>query len=105
MTLHSLDTPTRNDPWARDLATECVRFVLNAQPQPDVACRVMNLLAMQYLMAHHAHLQVQHGVLRLELEVAQVSWHRAQLIAQRMRGLVDVDDVVLEAVRPMAALA
>ncbi|MFF7707439.1 hypothetical protein [Pseudomonas sp. NPDC007930] len=105
MTLHTLDTPSRQDPWGKAQALTRVRFRLTAQAQPDVPCRVLNLLAMQYLMAEQAQWQVSQGQLNLELEVAEVSWHRAQLIAERMRGLVDVAAVTLEEARPLAALA
>lgn len=105
MTLHCLDLPTRPDPWGRDPTLETVRFTLRAEPQPDVACRVLNLLAMQYLMAHHAQLRVEYGLLTLELEVPGVSWHRAELLAHRMRALVDVEHVTLDAVHPLAAMA
>lgn len=38
-------------------------------------------------------------VLNVEIEIAGLSWHRAELIAQKMRNLICVDEVRLQLVR------
>lgn len=93
-TLHSLNA--RPNVWAADNATLTVCMRITAEPENDVPCRVLNLLAMQYLMADKVEMAVTAGNLNIELRVPGITWHRAEVIAQRMRGLIAVAQVELE---------
>lgn len=94
-TLHNLNA--RPDVWAADNATLTVCMRITAEAQTDVPCRVLNLLAMQYLMADNVEMAVAADRLNIELHVPGITWHRAEVIAQRMRGLIAVAQVELEA--------
>lgn len=59
-------------------------------------CRVLNLFAMQYLIPHQINVLQQDDVLEIDIEVMALTWHRAQVIAEKMRSLINVCSVGLE---------
>ncbi|MET1079267.1 MAG: hypothetical protein ABWY06_14745 [Pseudomonas sp.] len=87
--------PQRPDPWAGP-ARERVCFRIVAEPETDILCRLLNGFAQQSLLPSHVELQRQGPLLTIEISQPDVSWHRAELIAQRMRGLIDVRSVLLQ---------
>lgn len=93
-------TPLRADVWAASAAHSQVRFSLMIEAEPDSLCRVLNLFALQFLTPHQLHMTQQDDLLALELAIGGLSWHRAELIAQKMRNLICVCDVRLDAEKP-----
>ncbi|PPS62993.1 hypothetical protein [Pseudomonas sp. BRM28] len=98
--LDSPVTPLRSDVWAANAAHSSVRYSLQVEAEPDSLCRVLNLFALQFLTPHQVQMQQQNDLLNLEIGVAGLSWHRAELIAQKMRNLICVAQVSVE---PLAA--
>lgn len=90
--------PQRPDTWAADNAHCCARFEVLIEAEADSLCRVLNLFAMQYLIPHKINVLQQDDVLGIEIEVTGLTWHRAQVIAQKMRSLINVCSVDLEQV-------
>jgi hypothetical protein len=88
----------RADVWAAASATTRVHYRLAAEIEADVLCRVLNLFAMQYLIPQQVKAQQLGDTLVVEVELAGVSWHRAQVIAEKMRNLISVFEV---SVQPM----
>lgn len=95
-TLHAIeDCLPRPDVWAAGSPATAVRFQLVAEAVADIPCRLLNLFAMQYLVAHRIEMQREDDLLHIELELHEVTWHRAEVIAQKMRNLVEVFSVEL----------
>ncbi|HGY9627224.1 hypothetical protein WCE02_05175 [Pseudomonas juntendi] len=99
------DTPQRIDTWAANAAHATVRYRLQAEAEPDSLCRVLNLFALQFLTPHSVHVQQQDDVLGIEVGVGGLSWHRAEVIAQKLRNLVCVGEVSLENLPRITGLA
>ena len=68
---------------------------LQAEAEPDSLCRVLNLFALQFLTPHHVQVSQQDDWLAIEIGIGGLSWHRAEVIAQKLRNLVCVGDVSL----------
>lgn len=94
--LNSPVTPLRTDVWAATAAHSSVRYRVQVEAEPDSLCRVLNLFALQFLTPHQVSMQQHDDLLNLEIGVADLSWHRAELIAQKMRNLICVAEVSLE---------
>ncbi|MCW2269149.1 hypothetical protein D3C77_118470 [compost metagenome] len=89
-------TPLREDVWAASTAHSNVRYHLQVEAEPDSLCRVLNLFALQFLTPHKVQMKQQDELLEVEIDITGLSWHRAELIAQKMRNLICVDDVRLQ---------
>ncbi|GAB0064237.1 hypothetical protein IBA8401_52720 [Pseudomonas syringae] len=61
-------------------------------------CQVLNLFAMQYLIPDQLSAVQQENLLLIDLQVSRLSWHRAQVIGEKMRNLIDVCSVEVEQV-------
>lgn len=61
-------------------------------------CQVLNLFAMQYLIPDQLSAVQQENLLLINLQVSRLSWHRAQVIGEKMRNLIDVCSVEVEQV-------
>ncbi|WP_442110626.1 hypothetical protein [Pseudomonas sp. NUPR-001] len=92
-------TPLRDDVWAVGSAQRCVHYQLQVEAEPDSLCRVLNLFALQFLTPHKVQMTQSGDVLAVDIEIAGLSWHRAELIAQKMRNLICVDEVHLALVQ------
>ena len=80
-------------------------YQLQAEAESDSLCRVLNLFALQCLTPHGVQMQQQAALLHIDIAIDGLSWHRAQLIAQKMRNLICVCEValrtaLLEPIRP-----
>jgi len=73
-----------------------VRYHLQAEAEPDTLCRVLNLFALQFLTPHSVQVSQQEDLLDVEIGIGGLSWHRAEVIAQKLRNLVCVAEVSLE---------
>ncbi|MCV9921496.1 MULTISPECIES: hypothetical protein [Pseudomonas] len=89
------DTLPRTDAWAASAAHSSVRYQLQAEAEPDSLCRVLNLFALQFLTPTSVQMSQQGDWLDIEIGIGGLSWHRAEVIAQKLRNLVCVADVEL----------
>ncbi|MDO7903645.1 hypothetical protein ACE1YR_20915 [Pseudomonas sp. K1(2024)] len=94
--LERQETPARSDAWAASVHLTEVRYRLDIEAEPDSLCRVLNLFALQFLTPHSVQVCQHDDVLHVEIGIAGLSWHRAGVIAQKMRNLVCVGEVLLE---------
>ena len=70
-------------------------YQLQVEPDSDSLCRILNLFALQCLLPHGVQMRQQADLLLVEIAIDGLSWHRAQLIAQKMRNLICVCEVVM----------
>lgn len=100
--MHLLDTantaPLRPDAWSASNIQCRATYQVLAESEPDVLCRVLNLFAMQYLIPHDVSVVREEGLLRLEVQVEALTWHRAQVIGEKMRNLINVCSVDVQPV-------
>ncbi|RMS16968.1 hypothetical protein ALP38_01033 [Pseudomonas amygdali pv. sesami] len=86
----------RPDNWSSSKAACCARYQIVAAAEPALLCQVLNLFAMQYLIPDQLSVARQEQTLLIGLQVASLSWHRAQVIGEKMRNLIDVCSVEVE---------
>ncbi|MBM3104973.1 hypothetical protein IIE18_07490 [Pseudomonas sp. V1] len=91
--------PMREDVWAAGSIHSCVHYQLQVDAEPDSLCRILNLFALQFLTPHKMLMNQEDDLLKVEIEIAGLSWHRAELIAQKMRNLICVAEVHLQLAR------
>ncbi|WDY58236.1 hypothetical protein [Pseudomonas sp. PSKL.D1] len=95
--MNALERPLpRSDAWAANASHSTVCYQLQAEAEPDTLCRVLNLFALQFLTPHSVQVCQQDDWLDIEVAIGGLSWHRAEVIAQKMRNLVCVAQVSLE---------
>lgn len=95
--MNALERPLpRSDAWAANTSHSSVSYRLQAEAEPDTLCRVLNLFALQFLTPHTVQVSQQEDLLDIEIGIGGLSWHRAEVIAQKMRNLVCVGEVTLE---------
>ncbi|UZS73003.1 hypothetical protein OQB66_01270 [Pseudomonas syringae] len=88
----------RPDSWSSSNAQCCARYRVCAEAEPALLCQVLNLFAMQYLIPDQLSAVQQESLLLIDLQVCRLSWHRAQVIGEKMRNLIDVCSVEVEQV-------
>ncbi|CAM3819159.1 hypothetical protein CCOS865_05465 [Pseudomonas reidholzensis] len=106
--MNALERPhtlPRADAWAASAAHSNVRYRLLAEAEPDSLCRVLNLFALQFLTPNSVQMSQQGEWLDLEIGIGGLSWHRAEVIAQKLRNLVCVADVQLANLPQLQELA
>ena len=86
----------RPDVWAANSPHARVHYQILAQAEPDLLCRLLNLFAMQYLIPQQVSVLQQNRMLMVEVQLDDLSWHRAQVIAEKIRNLIDVCSVTLQ---------
>jgi hypothetical protein len=89
-------SPQRSDAWSASNGQCCVRYQILVEAEPDSLCRLLNLFAMQYLIPQQVGVLRQDDMLLVDVQIDQLTWHRAQVIAEKMRSLINVDSVELE---------
>ncbi|WP_434560104.1 hypothetical protein [Pseudomonas sp. Z4-20] len=100
--------PTRADVW-HTANTHCrVQFQLLGEAEPDLPCRVLNLFALQGLTLDAAQIERHDDLLSMAILLGGVSWHRAQVLAEKLRNLisicaVDVQDAEVARAGPVQA--
>ena len=100
--------PSRADVWHAGNAHCQVHYQLLAEAEPDLLCRALNLFALQFLVPLQVNVQRQDELLALEIVIDGLSWHRAEVIAEKLRNLISVCSVQLKTIDsqwPAAALA
>ena len=95
--LEALNTPpARTDAWNASNAHCRVRYQILAEAEPDLLCRALNLFALQLLTPEQVNVQRQDDWLSIEIVIDGLSWHRAQVIAEKLRNLISVCSVELQ---------
>ena len=87
--------PTRADVWNVSNAHCLAQYQILAEAEPDLLVRVLNLFALQFLTPHSVQVSQQDDWLDIEIGIGGLSWHRAEVIAQKLRNLVCVGEVSL----------
>ncbi|TVT86484.1 hypothetical protein [Pseudomonas sp. H3(2019)] len=91
------NTPTRADVWNVSNAHCRVHYQLLAEAEPDVLCRALNLFALQFLVPQQVNVLRDDDLLSIGIVMDGLSWHRAQVIAEKLRNLISVCSVELQA--------
>ena len=101
--LEAVHPSTRPDVWANNAAPCAVRFCIQAEAEADVLCRVLNLFALQQLVPRHVEVMRDDDSFSISIVSDEQSWHRAQVIGEKLRNLVSVFDMTLELAQPARA--
>lgn len=88
--------PSRGDVWAANAARAQVQYRILAEAEPDILCRLLGYFAQQSMIPQQVSVQQLHEDLLIEVQQADISWHRAEVIAQKMRSLTSVCSVELK---------
>jgi hypothetical protein len=90
-------TPIRADVWHASNRHCRVHYQLVADAEPDLLCRALNLFALQFLTPEQVNVQREDDLLAIDIVIDGLSWHRAQVIAEKLRNLISVCSVDLQA--------
>ncbi|WP_085655871.1 hypothetical protein [Pseudomonas sp. B11(2017)] len=94
--LEAVNTPLpRADAWSARNAHCLAQYRILAEAEPDLPVRVLNLFALQCLTPEQFNLQRLDDLLSIDIVMGGLSWHRAQVIAQKLGNLVSVCSVTL----------
>ena len=95
--LEAVTSPTpRADVWHASNSHCRVHYQLLAEAEPDLLCRALNLFALQFLTPQQVNVQRDDDVLAIDIVIDGLSWHRAEVIAEKLRNLISVCSVVLQ---------
>ncbi|MNZ90846.1 hypothetical protein D3C78_1098170 [compost metagenome] len=87
----------RADVWNVNNAHCRVHYQLLAEAEPDLLCRALNLFALQFLVPQAVNVERRDDLLAPDIVMDGLSWHRAQVIAEKLRNLISVCSVDLQA--------
>ena len=90
--------PTRADVWNVSNAHCRVQYQLLAEAEPDLLCRALNLFALQFLTPEQVNVQRMDDLLSVDIVIDGLSWHRAEVIVEKLRNLISVCSVNLQSV-------
>ncbi|MFJ7286151.1 hypothetical protein [Pseudomonas sp. NPDC099000] len=90
-------SPTRADVWNAGNAHCRVHYQLLAEAEPDLLCRALNLFALQFLTPQQVSAQRMNDLMSIDIVMDGLSWHRAEVIADKLRNLISVCSVELQA--------
>ena len=91
--MHAVETTypaTRVDAWAVNSAHCQAHYRIVAEAEPDVLCRVLNYFALQFLTPSQVNVNREDDVLSMDIVINGLSWHRAQVIGEKIRNLISV---------------
>ena len=91
--MHVVETThplTRVDVWAANSAHCRAHYQIVAEAEPDVLCRVLNYFALQFLTPSQVTVSRQEDLLNIDIVMESLSWHRAQVIGEKIRNLISV---------------
>ncbi|WLH79117.1 hypothetical protein PSH81_25950 [Pseudomonas sp. FP2335] len=109
--MHAVETTqpvTRVDAWAVNSSHCQAHYQIVAEAEPDVLCRVLNYFALQFLTPQQVTMSREQDLLTLDIVMDGLSWHRAQVIGEKIRNLISVCSLELwpaDSARPAAAMA
>lgn len=81
---------TRVDAWAVNSAHCQAHYQIVAEAEPDVLCRVLNYFALQFLTPRQVSVNREEDLLNITIVMDRLSWHRAQVIGEKIRNLISV---------------
>ncbi|MET0775597.1 MAG: hypothetical protein ABWZ65_08935 [Pseudomonas mandelii] len=90
-------SPIRADVWHAGNAHCRVHYQLLAEAEPDLLCRALNLFALQFLTPQQVSAQRMDDLMSIDIVMDGLSWHRAEVIAEKLRNLISVCSVELQA--------
>ncbi|MDI1330056.1 hypothetical protein HP062_19500 [Pseudomonas sp. B14-6] len=90
-------SPNRADVWHAGNAHCRVHYQLLAEAEPDLLCRALNLFALQFLTPQQVSAQRMDDLMSIDIVMDGLSWHRAEVIAEKLRNLINVCSVELQA--------
>jgi hypothetical protein len=90
-------SPIRTDVWHAGNAHCRVHYQLLAEAEPDLLCRALNLFALQFLTPQQVSAQRMDDLMSIDIVMDGLSWHRAEVIAEKLRNLINVCSVELQA--------
>ena len=90
-------SPIRADVWHAGNAHCRVHYQLLAEAEPDLLCRALNLFALQFLTPQQVSAQRMDDLMSIDIVMDELSWHRAEVIAEKLRNLINVCSVELQA--------
>ena len=70
-------------------------FVISATPCPQLLCRLLGYIAQQERLVEAMDAAMRGDAMRVSIRIAAIDTHRAQLLAEKMRMLVQVRTVTL----------
>ena len=91
--MHAVETTypaTRVDAWAVNSAHCQAHYRIVAEAEPDVLCRVLNYFALQFLTPSQVNVNREDDLLSMDIVMTGLSWHRAQVIGEKIRNLISV---------------
>ena len=88
----------RVDAWAVSNAHCQAHYQILAEAEPDVLCRVLNYFALQFLVPRQVSVQREDDLLAIDIVMDGLSWHRAQVIGEKLRNLISVCSLELQPV-------
>ncbi|WP_460951102.1 hypothetical protein AB6N16_28685 [Pseudomonas marginalis] len=91
--MHAIETTypvTRVDAWAVNSAHCQAHYRIVAEAEPDVLCRVLNYFALQCLTPRQVTVNREDDLLTIDILMDGLSWHRAQVIGEKIRNLISV---------------
>ncbi|MBK5353544.1 hypothetical protein JFU37_13630 [Pseudomonas sp. TH41] len=95
--LEAVNTPpTRADVWNVSNAHCRAYYQVLAEAEPDLLCRALNLFALQCLTPQQVNVQRMEDLMSIDIVMDGLSWHRAQLIADKLRNLISVCSVAVQ---------
>ncbi|AIG03670.1 Uncharacterised protein [Pseudomonas fluorescens] len=89
---------TRVDAWAASNSHCQARYQILAEAEPDVLCRILNYFALQFLVPQQVNVTRDHDLLNIDVVMDDLSWHRAQVIGEKLRNLISVCSLELQPV-------
>ena len=97
--MHSVPaSPTRVDAWAVSNSHCQARYQILAEAEPDVLCRILNYFALQFLVPQQVNVTRDDDLLNIDIVMDGLSWHRAQVIGEKLRNLISVCSLELQPV-------
>lgn len=109
--MHTVETTppsARVDAWAVNCAHCQAHYQIVAEAEPDVLCRVLNYFALQFLTPQQVNVNREDDLLNIDIVMDGLSWHRAQVIGEKIRNLISVcslDVWPADSLRPQAVTA
>ncbi|AYG10435.1 hypothetical protein D7M10_26535 [Pseudomonas fluorescens] len=89
---------TRLDAWAVSNSHCQARYQILAEAEPDVLCRILNYFALQFLVPQQVSVTRDEDLLNIDVVMDGLSWHRAQVIGEKLRNLISVCSLELQPV-------
>ena len=99
--MHAVETThtgTRVDAWAVTSVHCQAHYRIVAEAEPDVLCRVLNYFALQFLTPRQVMVNREGDLLNIDIMMDGLSWHRAQVIGEKIRNLISVCSLELQPV-------